>query len=540
MATHREPRLDIQQTSPPFLCHLSTPKSKAPELDLLRGAAGIAVDAVDGPPRIGAEFGSILQSRYESLTQFLTKWSAQQGQLQNELIERLASELQQHNVSGSSLAPAVGSRAVVVDRNTDESTVAELTDIVELPALPNDPKPLSSKPAAAVAWQDQSSSTAISATVRASINSCATPHQSEVQKISDANRRHSQESGRTIAHDLVDREDYLEDAQILKETELSPLRKAAIGVATSHRFEMLTVCVIISNVFIDGIQLEWFSRNLGADVPMGFRIFQWMLTVFFTVELCIKLFAYRSTFFCTTTQAGWNYLDLIIVISSVADTAAEIVSNFWPSFHDEQVGVDSLRVFRIVRITRLLRIMRVARIIKFVRALRTLIYSMMVTMKALVWALLLLFMVVYVFGFLFTQTTTGYMVDVRPVGADSMPPYVLLTQAEFEWCLSGGQDLIDGCSLSKFWGTLLRSMCTLFQAICGGIDWADAAASLVRVGPLWVVIFGCYICLAIFCVLNVINGAWFLVARWSNSRAIHGRGRPRKQETEAGGPQRPR
>ncbi|CAE8638320.1 unnamed protein product, partial [Polarella glacialis] len=77
-------------------------------------------------------------------------------------------------------------------------------------------------------------------------------------------------------------------------------------------------------------------------------------------------------------------------------------------------NLTSLRVLRIVRITRLIRVVRIVRVLRFIRALRVLVHSILHTMKALIWSMFLLLMIMYVFSILFTDATTIYLADVSP------------------------------------------------------------------------------------------------------------------------------
>merc|ERR1712110_289456 len=105
---------------------------------------------------------------------------------------------------------------------------------------------------------------------------------------------------------------------------------------------------------------------------------------------------------------------------------------------------------RIIRLTRLVRIVRLVRIATFVRSLRVLVHTMYITMKALVWAILLLFTIIYFFGVLFTQFANDHKVMQNcntPECTDSMS------------------------DITAFWGSLVTSMLTLFESFSGGVNW---------------------------------------------------------------------
>lgn len=66
-------------------------------------------------------------------------------------------------------------------------------------------------------------------------------------------------------------------------------------------------------------------------------------------------------------------------------------------------SITGFRVFRLIRMTRIVKAIRLMRIVRFVSALRTLVSSIVHTLKALFWALVLLGFIVYVFAVLFAQ-----------------------------------------------------------------------------------------------------------------------------------------
>ena len=116
----------------------------------------------------------------------------------------------------------------------------------------------------------------------------------------------------------------------------------------------------------------------------------------------------------------------------------------------------------------LAQVVRSLRIVRFVAALRALVLSVVDTTRQLVWALILLLLVIYSFGILFTDAVLEYLF----AGA------------------SEGEDTTD---LMKYFGTVFSSCSTLFRSILGGTDWDSAVDALVPVGMAWVLLFHIYI-----------------------------------------------
>jgi len=58
------------------------------------------------------------------------------------------------------------------------------------------------------------------------------------------------------------------------------------------------------------------------------------------------------------------------------------------------------------------------------------------------------------------------------------------------------------------YGSLVACIYTLWQSICGGLDWGQAAEPLMALSPILGVLFSLYIGGAVLCVLNVVNAVF--------------------------------
>ncbi|CAE7720288.1 CACNA1H, partial [Symbiodinium pilosum] len=128
-------------------------------------------------------------------------------------------------------------------------------------------------------------------------------------------------------------------------------------------------------------------------------------TVLFSLELFVRLGAQKPKDFFCGEDKRWNFLDGIIVVASWWEVVGEIQTLLASSNPEESnfAGITGIRTLRIIRITRLVKVARLARVLRFVMALRTLTQSIIYTLKSLIWAMVLLLLIVYTFGILFTQ-----------------------------------------------------------------------------------------------------------------------------------------
>eukprot|EP00930_Biecheleria_cincta_P025561 TRINITY_DN18188_c0_g1_i1.p1 TRINITY_DN18188_c0_g1~~TRINITY_DN18188_c0_g1_i1.p1 ORF type:complete len:354 (-),score=64.34 TRINITY_DN18188_c0_g1_i1:207-1214(-) len=187
-----------------------------------------------------------------------------------------------------------------------------------------------------------------------------------------------------------------------------------------------------------------------------------------TVELVLKIIGYGKRFFGAHVWA-WHLFDLILVLLGLADAGLAIAFT-----NDSQTN---LAVLRIARLVKLARVMRVIRAVRVLRGLRMLMFAVMYTTRSLLWVMILLLLILWIFGIMFT---------------DMVPPTERSPR------------------LVKYYGSFWTTMFTLFKTICGGIDWEDAVEPLSDLddGPAYTCLFIIFVSISFFAVLNVINGVF--------------------------------
>ena len=136
------------------------------------------------------------------------------------------------------------------------------------------------------------------------------------------------------------------------------------------------ISVIIASALFAGVSS--YNENIPADYAFLLQVFDYSITVFFTIEILIRIFAERSlvNFF----KDGWNVFDFLIVSISLIPIG----------------GAES------VFVVRLLRIVRILRIITVVPAFRHIIDSLVKTIPRVGFIALLMFIFIYIWGALGT------------------------------------------------------------------------------------------------------------------------------------------
>lgn len=253
-------------------------------------------------------------------------------------------------------------------------------------------------------------------------------------------------------------------------------------------FDMFFACVVVTNAIFIGFDVE---RSLGDPNPrpLAFQMIQSLYTVLFCSELALRFAAYGVRLFCSEDWA-WVLMDTFIVLISIWETVVDILQALEPESDElgSIAGVSTLKAFRVVRLTRLLKIAQVVRIFRFVIALRTLVQSIFHTLKALLWALLLLLLIVFVFSVLIAQAISDFTIDLEEQNLE-VPP-VLEEEGR------------------RYFGNLPLSMLSLFMSIAGGVSWEEVLKPLLHVSSLWALCFIFYICFTYFAVLNVVTAVF--------------------------------
>lgn len=249
------------------------------------------------------------------------------------------------------------------------------------------------------------------------------------------------------------------------ETYWNRTRLFATEVLHSRQFEYLIAILIVMNALLIGIRAEEALHRRSTDM-LWMRVMDIFFTVFFTVEVVIKFIAQGWEFLRYSNEDfNWNLLDLCLVGSALME---ETVA---PS------ATSNLTLLRLLRMLRLVRVVRVIRVMRFCRDLRLLVAGITGSMKILLFALLLLFVVIFMFGVLVSQLIVDY-------------------------------GTVDDVSIQEYYGNLWLIVYTLWRSVLGGIDWGDAADPLIQISPWIGVLFSVYVAFAVLCVLNIVTAVF--------------------------------
>ena len=133
-------------------------------------------------------------------------------------------------------------------------------------------------------------------------------------------------------------------------------------------------------------------------------------------------------------------LDVFVVSSSWIELMIDIVT---PGAGGRGTN-SNLRLMRLIRIGRLFRVVRIMKVVRLFRSLRTLVQSLVGTLKSLAWAMVLLSLIMYIFAILFTDAALDYIIELK----DQVEPLTLEEE----------NHLAD---VSRYFGSLYRSFITM-------------------------------------------------------------------------------
>merc|ERR1719162_2157404 len=102
----------------------------------------------------------------------------------------------------------------------------------------------------------------------------------------------------------------------------------------------------------------------------------------------------------------------------------------------------------------MLKVLRMVRVLKAFRELRLLLLSIVGSMTSLVWCFLLLGCVLYLFGIVFVQAVTSYLVDLTDAELELVRLDLAQEHPRAEWRATAVMGL-------RYWGTILEAACSL-------------------------------------------------------------------------------
>jgi len=257
---------------------------------------------------------------------------------------------------------------------------------------------------------------------------------------------------------------------------LSVVQSLCLRVVRNMYFESLTLCCIMINAVMIGVHTEYAATNLVETVPDSFDIISLCTGVYFTIEIVLRLIAFRRGFF-TNSGWQWNVLDLVVVLLQIIE---EVTTQFTTDSSNMSAALGLMRLMRILRLIRLVRIMR---LLRYITELRTIVVSIASSVKPLASTVILLALVIYIVAICLTQLALSYRIDA----ADSVAVH----------------------DLTAYFGSVGIASLSIFQTVTGGLEWRHIVAPLMHhISPVMGFVYAMYIVFVSLAVMNIVTGVF--------------------------------
>lgn len=227
--------------------------------------------------------------------------------------------------------------------------------------------------------------------------------------------------------------------------------------------QLLCAAVIFANTLL----ISWISDQRMRNVRQVSSLPAWSVsaetafTIFFAVEIGLRMVGHGMQFFCSVDRM-WNLFDVMLVISRLSGASE------W--------NVTFLRILRLFGMPRLLHL---TRFLRSFYGLRLIVNSMRASLSMMFWAAALLLCVTFVFASILLDFVARCL-QVSVVSVE------------------------EGDMLEKYWGTLCRSMYSLFLASTGGEDWNGMAEPLLGASRTAYVLFIAYLVFFLFILTGIV------------------------------------
>eukprot|EP00929_Paragymnodinium_shiwhaense_P080624 TRINITY_DN42060_c0_g1_i1.p1 TRINITY_DN42060_c0_g1~~TRINITY_DN42060_c0_g1_i1.p1 ORF type:complete len:1077 (-),score=293.64 TRINITY_DN42060_c0_g1_i1:131-3361(-) len=259
------------------------------------------------------------------------------------------------------------------------------------------------------------------------------------------------------------------------ESEPSICRQLVNHLVHSGEFESFIGLLIVVNGVVIGLDANYMVTHNTLESRTELRYVEITLFVLFTLEILLRLFG-DQWLFITGVSWRWNLFDSAMIAMQIV---AEAMSA-WSGMRGEGASFGFMRLLRLLR---LVRIMRMVRLLRFMSELQLLTFSIIGSLKSLVYTLCLLFLLIYVFCIFLTQLVAD-------------------TQAHSD-------DPTAATELAVYYGSIPKAMLTLFQAILGGIDWAEIMDPVLdHCGLLAGLTFALFMAFTLLAMMNIVTGVF--------------------------------
>eukprot|EP00928_Gymnodinium_smaydae_P096746 TRINITY_DN8608_c0_g1_i1.p1 TRINITY_DN8608_c0_g1~~TRINITY_DN8608_c0_g1_i1.p1 ORF type:complete len:625 (-),score=112.80 TRINITY_DN8608_c0_g1_i1:359-2170(-) len=241
------------------------------------------------------------------------------------------------------------------------------------------------------------------------------------------------------------------------------------------KFDMGIASVVMVNSILIGLKID--EEALGVEPYDGYTYIEYCCSAVFAMELFVRLIVNQKYFLCGP-QKYWAFFDCILVAMSIFEVILVV------SIGGAKGLGNAAPMAKALKIARMARIFRIFRMCRFLTKIRLMAAMIVGTLSSLIWLFILCVGIMYVFAIIMTQGAAD----------------VIHTD---EWGFAREEkEAIEG----EF-GSLARSMYTLFKGMTGGVSWGEPGAVAMKLGDIYFFVYVVFISFVFFSVLNIVTGA---------------------------------
>lgn len=241
---------------------------------------------------------------------------------------------------------------------------------------------------------------------------------------------------------------------------------------------MFTMVMLFIGAIGDIYEVDYFATHGSHNFPPWYKKAQFSLWFAFVLELFARICLNGRKFF-SCVIGGWNWFQVVLVSTNTVERlcVAQVKKIGLPE-HEVRL------IFRFISTIRIARVLKVLDQLDATAELHMLLCSLHGSLSSLGWAAVFILIPTYVFG-------------------------LGLTQLVSEFLMVDAVDEEKHADLIHYFGTLDRSMMSLFWCIAGGLSWSDAMMPLKHFEFSWTAaVLVVYISAMLFAVLNVLTGVF--------------------------------
>eukprot|EP00927_Polykrikos_kofoidii_P013589 TRINITY_DN15907_c0_g1_i1.p1 TRINITY_DN15907_c0_g1~~TRINITY_DN15907_c0_g1_i1.p1 ORF type:complete len:893 (+),score=154.72 TRINITY_DN15907_c0_g1_i1:120-2798(+) len=244
-------------------------------------------------------------------------------------------------------------------------------------------------------------------------------------------------------------------------------------------FDYVIGLFLVVSAVVIGVETDVMTTLPASERPMVYRACDVIFFIVFLCELVLRVSIYRMYWF-RMVGWQWNVFDLVVVVASAFSGMISLMTD------GTDQAQDAIKGFGIVRMLKFCRIVRVFRMIRLIPELKAMVYLIAASMSSFFWTITLMTLMMYLLAVYYTDTAVVLMMQ----DADAAP------------------------HIKEKWGSIGRSVFSLFQAVTGGDDWcnfvdtwekSNAGATTRTVNTL---VFAGYISFAVLVMLNLVTGVF--------------------------------